>query len=388
MSSLDWLRTELTDLETRGLYRRRRKCQPLEPGWCEVDGRRLRDFASNDYLALSSEPRVLAAIAQAAQEAGSGARGSALVCGRGDWQVRLETALAEFEHQPAAILFPTGMAANVGTIAALAGPGDVVFCDRWNHASLVDGCRLSGARLQVYRHDRLESLERHLQKASAARRRFLVTDAVFSMDGDLAPLPHLCDLAERYQAVLIVDEAHGTGVFGERGRGVCELLQVEDRVPIRIGTLSKALGNLGGFVTGSETLIDWLWNRARTQMFSTALPPGVCAGAWTAVSILRQEPERVQRLQELCADFRRQLAAHGIPVLPGSVGPIVPIVVGDADRTLSLAAQLADRGYFVGAIRPPTVAEGTSRLRITVNLSQPHDVCESLARTLNTLLNA
>ena len=262
---LSWLDDELRQLSEEALLRRCRNVRPIEEGRVSVDGREAWDFASNDYLGLANDPRVVAAAAEGLRSHGVGAKASPLVSGRTDLHANLERALAAFEGTEAAILFPTGMAANVGTVAALAGASDTVFCDRWNHASLVDGCRLSGARLRVYRHDDLEGLQQSLARESA-RRKFVVTDSVFSMDGDLAPLPELCEIAEKYDTTVILDEAHGTGVFGECGRGVAELQHVEERIAVRIGTLSKSIGSLGGFVTGSQTLIDFLWNKARTQI--------------------------------------------------------------------------------------------------------------------------
>lgn len=360
----------LAELAAQGLLRRRQSIRPLPDGWCERDGRKLRDFASNDYLNLAGDSRLRSA-AEAALRDTMGGRASALICGRTPWHEQLEQRLAAFEQQPAAILFPTGMAANMGTIAALAGPDDVVFCDRLNHASLVDGCRLSGARFRVYRHDDLAHLERELAKPQASGRRWIISDAVFSMDGDVAPLPELCTLAERYGAELIVDEAHGTGVFGHTGRGVCEWLGVEERVAVRIGTLSKALGCLGGFVTGPTELIDLLWNTARTQMFSTALPPCVCAAATAAIEIVSCQPELTTTLHSRAAEFRRQLRERNIPLADTVCGPIIPVVLGDSESTVQVAAELDRRGYLVGAIRPPTVPHGTARLRITVTLA--HD---------------
>jgi 8-amino-7-oxononanoate synthase len=382
VSRSSWLTAELAALSDAGLRRRRRELRLLPDGWCEVDGCRVRNFAGNDYLGLASDPRVTAAAEGVLREYGVGSRASALVCGRTEWHAKLEQTLAEFEQQPAAMLFPTGMAANVGTVAALAGAEDVIFCDRFNHASLVDGCRLSGAKLRVYRHDDLEGLAKHLSQAAEYRRRFLITDSVFSMDGDLAPLPELCDLAERFDAALVVDEAHATGVFGEHGRGVCELMHVEHRVAVRIGTLSKALGTLGGFVAGSEELIDYLWNTARTQMFSTALPPAICAAAAAAVEIVRIEPQRIAALQARSASVRERFAAAGVTVLDRSVGPILPIVLGDPTRTMQVAERLEQRGFLVGAIRPPTVPNGTSRLRITLSLSQSEDAIGALIATV------
>lgn len=382
MSRWDWLAAELQRLDAAQLRRDRHATRSLPDGWCERDGRRLRDFCSNDYLNLAGHETLRDAAAQALGEHGVGARASALISGRTPWQHRLEQRLAAFERQPAALVFPTGMAANVGTIAALISPNDVVFCDRFNHASLVDGCRLSGARLRVYRHDALERLEHELVKASEASRRWIVTDTVFSMDGDLAPLPVLCDLAEHHGAELIVDEAHGTGVFGPTGRGVCELMEVEDRVAVRVGTLSKALGCLGGFVTGPQVLIDYLWNTARTQMFSTALPPSLCAAAIAALDWIDQQPQRLAELLSRAARFRAQLELHNIPVLPGACGPIVPILIGDAARTMEIASQLEEQGFLVGAIRPPTVPQGTARLRVTITLAHDDEAIDELAKAL------
>lgn len=377
-TSFPWMPAELDALTTAGLRRGRRVVQPLPDGACEIDGRRLWNFASNDYLGLAGDPRVVAAAQAALAEAGVGARASALVAGRTEWHARLEQALARFEEQEAAILSPTGYAANVGTITALVDENDVVFCDRLNHASLIDGCRLSGAKLRVFRHSELETLERELHKATEFRCRLIVTDAVFSMDGDVAPLRELCDLAERFEADVLVDEAHGTGVFGEHGRGVCEQLGVEDRVAVRVGTLSKAIGTLGGFVAGPQSLIDWLWNKARPQVFSTALPPAICAAATAAIEILQTEPNLPTKLWQSCEFVRRELAQSKIGVWPNSVGPIIPIVLGDPDTVIAAQRKLEERGCLVAAIRPPTVPQGTSRLRIS--LSAAHD--ESALKTL------
>lgn len=385
--SIPWLADELRRISEQGLLRLRQQVSPLPGGWCLVNGRRLRNFSSNDYLSLAHDPRVIAAARYALEQSGAGATASALVSGRSAWHVCLEERLAAFEEQEAALLFPTGYAANAGTIAALAGPGDTVFCDRMNHASLVDGCRLSGARLRVFRHDDLSRLERELRKAEDAPRRLIVTDALFSMDGDAAPLPELCELSERYDAPLLVDEAHGTGVFGRHGRGVAEWLGVEDRVAVRVGTLSKAVGALGGFVAGPRELIDFLWNRARPQMFSTALPPAVCAAASATVELIEQEPERREHLLALSAFLRSRLAERGIAPLPGSIGPIIPVVLQTPEAAVRAASALEDRGVLVAAIRPPTVPEGTSRLRITLNAAHTREDVDVLVEALSTVLS-
>jgi 8-amino-7-oxononanoate synthase len=380
--SLDWLDSELQRLSDQDLLRGRRTIRPLGDGWCEVDGHRCRNFASNDYLNLAGDPRVLDAAQRALSEGGAGATASALICGRTIWHERLEQALADFEQTEAAVLFPTGFAANIGTIAALVRSEDVVFCDRLNHASLVDGCRLSGATLRVYRHDRLDVLERELGKPDSEARRWIVTDSVFSMDGDLAPLADLCDLAERFGADLIVDEAHATGVFGDKGRGVCELSETESRVTVRVGTLSKAVGCLGGFVACSESLREWLWNSARTQMFSTALPPSVCAAATASLQIIRDEPQRRQRLNSLSRQLVEQLRESGLNVPEGVAGPIVPVLLGDAQAAVDAAGRLFDAGFLVGAIRPPTVPQQTSRLRVCVSAAFEEADIDELAAAI------
>jgi 7-keto-8-aminopelargonate synthetase-like enzyme len=247
-----WLAEELDQLRSAGLYRQRRRVVSLADGWCQIDGRRLRNFASNDYLNLAYDPQLVEAANRAMTESGIGATASALVTGRSQYHEALEQRLAEFEGHESAVLFPTGYAANVGAISALADERDVIFCDRLNHASLIDGCRLSGARFLVYRHEQLEKLKAALNRETGFRNRWIVTDSLFSMDGDAAPLGELCDIAERFEARLIIDEAHATGVFGEQGRGVAEWQGVEQRIAVRVGTLSKALGTMGGFVAGPK----------------------------------------------------------------------------------------------------------------------------------------
>lgn len=379
---LNWLSDELKSLSEHGLLRNRRRIRPLPNERLLVGDTMAWDFASNDYLGLSNDPRVIKAAEDALRSHGIGAKASALISGRSDLHVALEESLADFENAESAILFPTGMAANVGTIAALASSGDTVFCDRLNHASLVDGCRLSGARLRVYRHNDLDRLADSLAQESA-RRTFIVTDSVFSMDGDLAPLVELCEISERHGSVLIVDEAHGTGVFGPHGRGVAELLGVEDRISVKIGTLSKAIGSLGGFVTGSQSLIEFLWNKARTQIYSTALPPALCAAANAAIEIVKTEPRRREQLHASARLLRGSFERKGIGSLENSIGPIVPIVLREAEAAVMIAEQLLARGFLVGAIRPPTVPRGTSRLRITLHYGIPDEAVEELAQVIS-----
>lgn len=365
------LAAQLEELREDGLLREARCVTPLPDGWCGIDGAKVRNVASNDYLNLAQDPRLIEAAQIALNESGVGSGASALVAGRGPWQEKLEEKLAEFEQTESSIVFPTGYAANLGTLATLISADDIVFCDRLNHASIVDGCRMSGARLRVYRHDQLDILERELKKARADSQKWIVTDGVFSMDGVVAPLPELCDLAERFGAFVIVDEAHGTGVLGENGRGACELTGTEDRVAVRVGTLSKAVGCLGGFVAGSRVLIDLLRNSARTQMFSTALPPAICAAACRSLEILRSEPERKETLHQLADLLRAELFHFELTISIGETsdcrGPIIPVIIGEPAPTLAAGQRLLREGFLAGAIRPPTVPNGTSRLRISLN---------------------
>jgi 8-amino-7-oxononanoate synthase len=307
-----------------------------------------------------------------------------LITGRGETLQRLEHRLAEFEGTEAALVFSSGYAANAGTVAALAGPGDVIFADRKNHASLWDGCRLSRADVRVYPHGDWQRLDRLLARAGKYRRRLIATDSLFSMDGDLAPLDKLAELAQRHDAMLLVDEAHATGVFGRRGRGVAEHLGVEDRVDVRIGTLSKALGSVGGFVAGSRSLIEWLINRSRPYVFSTAPPPATAAAAMAALQIVRDEPERREMLLERAARLRGELRGQGWDV-GTSASQITAIIVGQPDRAVELSGALRRRGLFVPAIRPPTVPDGEACLRISLSTGHTEEMIGELQAELGTL---
>ena len=379
---LSWITEELKTLHANQLFRSRRVVRSLPNGICEFEGERLYDFSSNDYLNLAHDPRIIEAAMKVLQQEALGARASALVIGRSKYHEQLEERIASFEGKEAAILFPSGYAANVGTITALAGKQDVIFCDRFNHASLIDGCRLSQAKLQVYRHNRLEELKQRLQKSDSYRHRFIITDSVFSMDGDVAPLRELAEIAQQYDASLVIDEAHATGVYGHQGRGVAEWLEVESHIAVPIGTLSKAVGTQGGFVAGNQTLIDWLWNKARTQIYSTALPPAICAATLVAFDIIEAEPEqRIQYLQRV-TEFHRMLREAGIDFSEHVSGPIVPVILHDETQTLECSRKLQQRGFLVPAIRPPTVPMGTSRLRIAITAAHTAEVLQSLTEAL------
>jgi len=335
-----------------------------------LDGRPCVSFATNDYLGLTRHPKVLRAFASAAAEQ-YGAGASALIAGRSSLHEQLEKTVADFETTESAVLFPSGFAANYGTLTSLIGSQDAIFCDRDNHASLIDGCRASAGKFFVYDRSKPD----HLHELIKRRRQgfeavFIVTDSVFSMDGTLADLPQLCDIAESHEAAIVVDEAHATGVFGNSGRGVCELQGVENRVAVRVGTFSKAVGGMGGFVAGNRPLCDWLWNSARSQFFSTALPPAVCAAAIASLQVMRAEPERQQRLMAQAVLARQCIAEAGLQTVfddvSPSFSPIVAIALGDDERAVRVSRRMQDAGYFLPAVRPPTVAAGTARLRMSV----------------------
>lgn len=385
---LDWLDDELRRLAADDLDRHLRthdgpQGASLEPAGDPRGGQRYVNFGSNDYLALAADPRLAAAAQQAAEREGWGSGASPLVVGHAAAHAELERALAEFEGTEAALLFTTGYAANVGTITALVGAGDVVFSDALNHASIVDGCRLSKAEVRIYPHGDAQTLSALMADADTKkfRRRLIVTDGLFSMDGDFAPLVGLAELADKHDAMLAVDEAHATGVFGARGRGSSELCGIEERVDIRIGTLSKALGSLGGFVAGRRSLIDWLVNRARPYIFSTALPPPVAAASQAALEIVGQEPRRRTELAARAAALRATLQADGWDVGP-STSQIIPLIVGSAERTLRLAEELRAAGFLVPPIRPPSVPAGASRLRLSLSYGHTPAMIDGLVAAL------
>lgn len=381
---LSWLHDELSRLERSALRRHRVVRQALPQPDAQLAGRTFVQFAANDYLGLASDPRLAKAAAQALVAHGAGAGASGLIVGHTAAHQALEAELTAFEGTEAALVFSSGYAANVGTISALVGRGDVVFSDQWNHASIIDGCRLSRADVVVYPHGDTAALQHHLERAGGYRRRLIVSDTLFSMHGDVAPLPQLVQLARQYDAMLMLDEAHATGVFGPKGRGLAEALQVEEEVDVRLGTLSKALGASGGFVAGSHALIDYLVQRARSYMFSTAPAPASCAAAREALRIVAQEPQRRQRLLTAAQQVRAALRAQGWNVWPGT-SQIVPIMVGEPQAALELADALRQRGLWVPAIRPPSVPPGQSCLRISLSYAHSDAMIERLLDALHAL---
>ncbi|ALM54667.1 8-amino-7-oxononanoate synthase [Halomonas huangheensis] len=339
------------------------------------------DFASNDYLGLSSDPRIIEAQQRGAQRHGAGSGASHLVTGHCDVHHELEEALARHTGRERALLFSTGYMANLGVLQALCDSDCLVFQDRLNHASLLDGARLANARSRRYHHANGDDLQRLLTRAAPGQRRLIVSDGVFSMDGDIAPLEALTSIAAHHHAWLMIDDAHGFGVLGEHGDGCVGQRYASDQVQVLVGTLGKALGTAGAFVAGDATLIDHLIQFARPYIYTTALPPGVASASLESLSICASEPERRRHLQHLIAHFRAAALTAGLPLMDSST-PIQPLLLGDEARVMRWSHQLAEQGLSVGAIRPPTVAAGQARLRIT--LSARHDV-GSIERLVNAL---
>lgn len=344
-----------------------------------LDGRALLDFCSNDYLALSDDPEVVEAAREAAARHGAGARASRLVTGNHALLEELEAELADFKGTQAALVFPTGYQANLGLISALVEPGDAVFADRLAHSCLVDGVRLSGARLRVWPHNNIDKLRSLLAHATEAPARWILADAVYSMDGDLAPLPELLALTEEFDATLILDDAHGTGVLGERGRGTAEHFSIQpsdwpERL-LLVATLSKALGAQGGAVLGPALLREELVNRARTFIYTTGLAPPAAGAALAGLRIVRREPQRVRELSRRTELVRARLRELAIPAGAPSAAPIVPVLLGEASAAVAASRKLEERGIAVLPIRPPTVPKGSSRLRMTVTLHHDEEQC-------------
>ena len=366
----------LEELRDRGLYRQLRLVNGPQGPRVMLDGRSVLLLCSNNYLGLADHPQVREAAAEAALHWGAGAGASRLISGNMEPHRRLEARLAEFKGYEAALLFGSGYLANTGTIAALAGAGEVVFSDELNHASIVDGCRLSRAETFVYRHGDLEHLAWGLEQAGG-RGSLVVTDGVFSMDGDIAPLPQLLELAHRHGCRLMVDEAHATGAVGPGGRGSVAAAGLSGEVDLVVGTLGKALGSYGAYACAGAETIDFLVNIARPFVFSTAPPPPSVAAATAALELV--SAERVGRLQANATAFRAALAAEGLDA-GRSRTQIVPIEVGDAEPTMELCERLLAGGVFAQGIRPPTVPEGSSRLRFTVMASHEAGELESAAK--------
>lgn len=378
------LAQNLRTIADNGLYRSRRGIETPQSSVLQVDGRNVLNFCSNDYLGLANHPEVLAAFKAGADRYGVGSGSAHLVCGHSSAHQQLEEALADFTGRDRALLFSTGYMANLGAISALVGPGDIVLEDRSNHASLLDGGLLSRAKFKRYRHADSDSLDALLAQ-TAANNKLIVTDGVFSMDGDIAPLTELSRLARTYEGVLMVDDAHGLGVLGKNGTGsVGHFRLTQEQAPILVGTLGKAFGTFGAFVAGSDILIETLIQKARTYLFTTALPPAVAEATQASLRLIISETWRREKLQILIRRFRHGAEQLGLPLLD-SPTPIQPILIGDNRRSLTASQMLLERGLLVSAIRPPTVPDGQARLRVTLCATHEEAQVDRLLDALNSV---
>ncbi|MFH0886552.1 MAG: 8-amino-7-oxononanoate synthase [bacterium] len=369
-----FLKQELDKLVSLNLYRALKTITDLKFPYATINGKKVTIFCSNNYLGLADHPKVLESFMKAAHEFGVGSTASRLISGNTTLHEELEDKIAKLKRTDSALLFPTGYMANLGAISALVGKDDIVFSDRLNHASIYDGIKLSGAKLVPYPHKDMKNLEKLLAKYPD-KKKLVVTDSVFSMDGDIAPLPELISLSRKYNAIFMIDEAHATGVLGDNGSGAVEHFGLKDKPDIIMGTLSKALGVLGGFVAGSKELIDYLKNRSRSFIYTTAMPAPLCAAAIESINISQQQSELRKKLMSNIAYFKA-----GSKLKDGT--HIIPIIIGDNKKTLKISQSLFEDGLFVSAIRPPTVPDGTSRLRIT--LSSKHSKAD-IDRLLSSL---
>jgi len=381
------LRRELDGLRADGLYRWLRRIEGAQGVRIQVDGREAILFASSDYLGLASHPRLKEAARQAIDRYGCSASAARLISGNHSLYPQLEERLARFKQTEAALVFSTGYQANLGVISALTDSQDVVFSDELNHASIVDGCRLSRAMVRVFRHNNLAALEDLLRRETSARRRLIVVDGLYSMDGDLAPLKEIVGLAERYGCLTMVDDSHGTGVLGEAGRGTAEAMGVSGQIDIETGSLAKGLGGFGAYVVGSQTVIELLINRARSFIFTCAMPPAVLATVIEALAVVEQEPERRQRVWDNTLYLRAGLREAGFEIGQSDTH-IIPIMVVGSDRTMRFCQELLERGVFAQGIRYPTVAPGTERIRLTVTASHTKADLDTALAALATVGHA
>lgn len=377
------LAPQLQALESDGLLRRRRLLQSPQQAVARVDGREVVAFCSNDYLGLAADARLRDAACEGAARYGAGSGASHLILGHSDAHHALESALADFVSMPRALLFSTGYMANLGVVTALVGRGDAIFADKLNHASLNDAAQLSRAEFKRYQHGDLAMLERALA-AHPARRKLVITDAVFSMDGDVAPVPALLELCERYDAWLLLDDAHGFGVLGATGAGVLQHFGVASERIVYMATLGKAAGVFGAFVAGAPALIEWLLQRARPYVYTTATPPMLAHTLLKSLEIIASEGGRRERLIELVA--RLKLGCTGLPwPLKPADTPIQPLVIGASGDAMRMAEALFERGLLVPAIRPPTVPEGTARLRISLSAGHTPVQVDLLVQALHAI---
>ncbi len=377
---------ELKIFKESGLYRELNVVDNAQGAYLNIEGKTYLSFCSNNYLDLANNPLVVSAVKDAVGKYGWGAGASRLVSGNMTLHETLENEISIFKEKESAILFPTGYMANTGAISSLVSKGDLVISDKLNHASIIDGCRLSGADFRVYAHCDIEKLENILKKSSSYPRKLIVTDSVFSMDGDLAPLPNIVSIASKYKAIVMVDEAHGTGVFGKEGRGVVEHFNLNKEIDVVMGTFSKAIGSMGGYVCGDVDLIDFLRNKARSFIYTTALPPAVCAASIAGLELIQKNPSLRTSLWKNIHYLRDGLCKLNLNVI-SSESPIIPILIGDADKAVVISKLLYEKGILIPAIRPPTVPVNSSRLRMTVMSTHTREDMERLLDVLSNVQN-
>lgn len=384
--TMKWMEQELQSLAGESLERKLRDSAPVagRPGYILRDGQELLNLSSNDYLGLAQHPAIIEAMRTALLTEGAGSGASRLVTGNWTPYRELEDALADWQQSGAALVAANGYMANTGVISALVGRGDVVFSDRLNHASIVDGVTLSRAEHARYRHNDMEHLRHLLDKHRGARRKLIVTDTIFSMDGDQAPLLELVQLKGQHGAMLMVDEAHSGGIYGGNGEGLCHSLGIHGDIDIHMGTFSKAFGLYGAYVCGSETLVRWLVNKARPFIYSTALPPSIIAGISQSLEIVRSESDRRRLLLAASCKFRTMLRDGGFQTSDGD-SPIVPVIVGDNAAALRFSAELQEAGIAAVAIRPPTVPEGTARIRFSLSAVHTERELEQAASCIRSI---
>jgi glycine C-acetyltransferase len=384
---LSYLTDQLNDLKAKGTYFRLRVLEDEQAPECTFDGKHVINLASNNYLGLTTHPKLREAALAATRKYGVGSGAVRTIAGTMKIHMELEEKIARFKNSEACVVFQSGFAANAGTVSAVLGKEDFIISDQLNHASIIDGARLSRAKILVFEHKNLADAEAKLASvADQPGKKLLITDGVFSMDGDIGPLPALCDLAEKYGAIMMVDDAHASGVLGRNGRGTVDHFKVHGRVDIQVGTLSKAIGALGGYVCGSRDLIEFLYHRARPFLFSTSHPPSVAATCMAAFDVLEKEPERIEKLWENTRFWKKELALLGFDVggktTPASETPITPIIIGDGKTTMEFSRELFKEGVLGTGITFPTVPEGKARIRTIMSATHTR---EELERALMVL---
>ncbi len=384
---LSYLTDQLNELKSKGTHFRLRVLEDEQAPVCTFDGKKVINLASNNYLGLTTHPKLRQAALEATEKYGVGSGAVRTIAGTMKIHMELEEKIARFKNVEACVVFQSGFAANAGTVAAILGKDDFIISDELNHASIIDGARLSKAKILVFRHKDMAHAEEHLASLqNLPGRKLLITDGVFSMDGDIGPLPALCELAEKYGAVMMVDDAHASGVLGRNGRGTIDHFHVHGRVDVQVGTLSKAIGALGGYVCGSKDLIDYLYHRARPFLFSTSHPPSVAATCMAAFDVLEQEPERMERLWENTRYWKKELGNLGFDIggvnTPASETPITPILLGDGKLTMEFSRELFKEGVLGTGIAFPTVPEGKARVRTIMTATHTRDELQQALEVL------